>query len=345
MRLSQLIVPAFLAVVAHAQVKIEPPSPYMSSPPPAEADTTVIDPGRKPNCETQPGLAEAWYADWNLSTDRPSAAPLQISAPRRNMHTFRVAFDDNGWPTEVAYYDAKGKVRWTKLFKYPARIPAGPGGVPYSGTWIGSNGKAIQMDKVAAAYKQEKWEVAMKKYRVGDALGEPLIIEVTSVGTTFSAKAETWVYLIDGREVRFPFDKDNRLVSLPVMGAEPPPPPVLAAPEPPKAEPAKLDKPSKKGKAKGKEAKSKVDSAKADQPKVDSAAKVASPSDTAIAKEPAKPDTAKPALDSSKVKPQIDSAAAKPAVLDSAKAKAAPAKPAKPSKPAPRYRSKAKMVE
>lgn len=328
MRLSPLIVPAFLAVVAHAQVKIEPPSPYMSSPPPAEADTTVIDPGRKPNCETQPGLAEAWYADWNLSTDRPSAAPLQISGPRRNMHTFRAAFDDNGWPTEVVHYDAKGKPRWTKLFRYPARIPAGPGGVPYTANWIGSNGKAIQMDQVASAYKQGKWEVAMRKYQVGDALGEPLIIEVTSVGTTFSAKAETWVYLIDGREVRFSFDKDNRLVSLPVVGAEPPPQPVLAKVDPPKPDP-KAEKPAKKDKPKGEE---KPKETKPEPSKVDSASKAAPAAVVA--------DTAKVAV-ANTAKPKVDSAA-KPVVQDTAKAKAAPAKPAK---PAPRYRSKGKMVE
>ncbi len=330
MRLSPLIVPAFLAVLAHAQVKIEPPSPYMSSPPPAEADTTVIDPGRKPNCETQPGLNEAWYADWNLSTDRPSAGPLQTSGPRRNMHTFRAAFDDNGWPTEVVYYDAKGRQRWTKLFRYPARIPAGPGGVPYTANWIGSNGKAIQMDQVAAAYKAAKWEVAMRKYQVGDALGEPLIIEVTSVGTTFSAKAETWVYLIDGREVRFSFDKDNRLTVLPVVGAEPPPQPVLAKVEPPKAEPVKADKPAKKDKPKSEE---KPKDAKPEPAKVDSASKTAPAAVVA--------DTAKVAP-GAKDKPKVDSTAAKPAVQDSAKAKTVPAKPAK---PAPRYRSKAKMVE
>lgn len=332
MRLSQLIVPAFLAVVAHAEVKIEPPSPYMSSPPPAEADTTVIDPGRKPNCETQPGLDEAWYADWNLSTDRPSAAPLQVAGPRRNMATFRAAFDDNGWPTEVVYYDAKGKPRWTKMFKYPARIPAGPGVVPYTANWIGSNGKAIQMNQVALAYKGAKWDVAMKKYQVGDAMGEPLIIEVTSVGTTFSAKAETWVYLVDGREVRFPFDKDNKLVSLPTVGSEPPPQPVLAKADPPKAEPAKTEKPAKKDKPKAKSEDKPKEEPKPEPAKLDSSSKVV-PAVVAA-------DTAKVAA-GSKDKPKIDSAA-KPAVHDSAKAKAAPAKPAKPT---PRYRSKGKMVE
>jgi len=221
MRLPYLFASAVLAATAFAEVKIEPPSPYMSSPPPSQADTTVIDPDRKPNCETQPGLAEAWYADWNLTTDRPSGKPLENKAPRRGMPTFRVAFDDNGWPTEVVYYDAKGRPHWTKMFRYPARIPSGPGVVPYTTNWIGSNGKAISMSKVADAYKAGKWATTMKKYDVSDALGEPLIIEVNSVGTTFSANAETWVYWIDGQEARFAFDKDNRLTALPTLGPAP----------------------------------------------------------------------------------------------------------------------------
>ena len=234
MNLRQWIAPALLAAAAYAEVKIEPPSPYMSSPPPAEADTTVVDPGRKPDCETQPGLVEAWYADWNLKSDRPSAGPLETKSPRRGMPTFRAAFDDNGWPTELVYFDAGGRPRWTKLFRYPARIPSGPGTIGYQVNWIGSNGKAIVMSKVVDAFKATKWEVGMKKYEIGDALGEPLMIEITSPGTMFSAKAETWVYWIDD-EVRFSFDKDNRLVALPRVGTAQAAKPVAAAmvkPEP-----------------------------------------------------------------------------------------------------------------
>lgn len=331
MRLRQLIVPAALAVVVHAEVKIEPPSPYMSSPPPAEADTTVIDPGRKPRCEVQPGLSEAWYADWNLSTDKPSGKPLEVNAPRRNNPTFRAAFDDNGWPTELVYYDAKGRPRWTKMFKYPKRIPAGPGEVPYTGSWIGSNGKAIQMDQISQAFKAGKWEESMRKYQVGDVLGEPLMIEVTSVGTTFSAKAETWVYLVDGREVRFSFDKDNRLTALPVLGEAPAPQPVLKFVEAPKPAPEPA-KPAKKEPEKAKEQVKPV----AEAAKADTAKKIAPEVKTDSVKAPAKPAVAdakgadKPVADSTKaaaVKPE-----AKPA--DSAKAK-----------PAPRYRSKSKRIE
>jgi len=319
MRLPYLFASVVLVASAFAQVKIEPPSPYMSSPPPSQADTTVIDPGRKPNCETQLGLAEAWYADWNLTTDRPSSPPLENKAPRRSMPTFRVAFDDNGWPTEVVYYDAKARPRWTKLFRYPARIPAGPGVVPYTVSWIGSNGKAILMSKVADAFKAAKWALTMKKYDVSDALGEPLLIEVNSVGTTFSANAETWVYWIDGQEARFTFDKDNKLTELPKLGAAPvkvqfepekPAPAVVAAPTP-------VVKPA-------------VDTVKPKAPE----AKPAPASTKAV--EAPKPSAVK--ADTTKTKP-VDAAKVEAAKTDSAKAKAPAAAPA------PRYNSKAKMIE
>lgn len=218
MRLRQLMAPAILVVSAFAEVRIEQPSPYMSSPPPAAADTTVIDPGRRPNCEVQPGIAEAWYADWSLSKDRPSAGPLDIKAPQKGKGTFRAAFDDNGWPTEVVYYDTKGRSRWTKLFRYPAQIPSGPGEVSYSVNWIGSNGKAILMSRIAEQYKAAKWAVGMKKYDVGDLLGEPLIIDANAGGGAISGKSESWIYWVDGEEVVFEFDKNNRLVSLPKAG-------------------------------------------------------------------------------------------------------------------------------
>ncbi len=220
MRLHSFIAPVFLAAVVFAEVKIEQPSPYMSSPPPAPADTTVVDPGRKPNCEVQPGRTEGYYADWNLATDRPSGAPLEIDGPRKGMGTFRAAFDDNGWPTELAYFDGKGRARWTKLFKYPAQIPSGPGDVPYISSWIGSTGKAIAMTKIAEHFKATSWAIGMKKYEVGDLLGEPLIVEVGQGGGAFSGKPETWLYLIDGQEVRFPFDKNNRLVQVPQAGVK-----------------------------------------------------------------------------------------------------------------------------
>ena len=69
----------FLMAFATAQaVEIIPPSPYMSSPPPVQADTSVVDPGRKPQTLTvEPGIREQWYADWNLVTDRPVSGPLE----------------------------------------------------------------------------------------------------------------------------------------------------------------------------------------------------------------------------------------------------------------------------
>jgi hypothetical protein len=262
MRLHHVLVPAVLAVSAFAEVKIEQPSPYMSSPPPAAADTTVVDPGRKPKCEVQPGLTEAYYADWNLTTDRPSAGPLDVRGPRKGIPTFRAAFDDNGWPTEVAYFDAKMRPRWTKLFKYPAQIPAGPGDVPYTANWIGANGRAIQMGKIAEQFKAAQWSIGMKKYEVGDLLGEPLLIETNGAGSSFSGKPETWVYVVDGTEVRFGFDKDNRLVQLPKSGAAETTVPATVV-DSTKAKPAAPKAPADTAKAKSAVAPAPADSVKA----------------------------------------------------------------------------------
>lgn len=206
--------PFLMAFAAAQAVEIVPPSPYMSSPPPVQADTSVIDPGRKPRTLTvEPGIKEQWYADWNLETDRPTAAALEITAPRSGSVTFRVAFNDHGWPTEVGYYDPKGNPRWTKLFRYPVKIPAGPGDVSFVATWINSKGAAISMSALAETYKATAWKVGERKYKVSDLLGEPLLVQ--SRNGSGNGAVETWSYLVDGKEVVFSFNKDNLLMSLP----------------------------------------------------------------------------------------------------------------------------------
>jgi hypothetical protein len=212
-----------LVASAAFAVEIVPPSPYMSSPPPAQADTTVIDAGRKPRTATvEPGVTEVWYPDWNLASDRPvGTETVEAKAPMRNHKTFRVAYNDHGWPSEISYFDAKGEMRWTKLFRYPAKIPSGPGDVPFTSIWISAKaGGTINMTKLAEAYKGATWHVKQRKYQVSDLLGEPLVVDSRDGG--LSGSAETWVYLIDGKEVRFNFDKDNALVELP--GTEAPAP-------------------------------------------------------------------------------------------------------------------------
>ena len=235
----------FLMAFATAQaVEIIPPSPYMSSPPPVQADTSVVDPGRKPQTLTvEPGIREQWYADWNLVTDKPSAGPLDITAPRSGSVTFRVAFNDHGWPTEVGYYDVKGKPRWTKLFRYPVKIPAGSGDVSFVPTWINSRGEAISMSKLSDTYKATEWKAGLRKYKISDLLGEPLL-----VGTHSGAgPAETWSYLVDGKEVVFAINGDNQLVAPPTDAAPKVEPPKPAAPAP---TPAEVEKPSTKKKSK-----------------------------------------------------------------------------------------------
>lgn len=239
----------FLMAFATAQaVEIIPPSPYMSSPPPVQADTSVIDPGRKPSILTvEPGIQEQWYADWNLVTDRSSSAPLEITAPRSGRGTFRVAFNDHGWPTEVSYFDSKANPRWTKLFRYPTKLPPGSGDVSFASTWISANGAAISMTKISDTYKSTTWKVGQRKYKVSDQLGEPLIVE-TGYGVG-KGVAEAWRYLVDGKEIIFSFDKDNLLMSVPGAPEATVEAPKLVAPV---VAPAPVDsvKPSKKKKAK-----------------------------------------------------------------------------------------------
>jgi hypothetical protein len=232
-------------------IEIVPPSPYMSSEPPAQMDTTVVDPMRRPKClVVEPGIKEAWYDGWNLTSDQPTSNPLDIRAARKGQPTVRVEFNDRGWPVEVMYHDAGRNVRWTKLLRYPATIPSGPGDVPYTVNWISSQGKSIPMDKLGVAFKSTTWKVGMTKYQVGDVLGEPLIVEVGQGG--FSGKPETRVYSIDNKEVRFRFNADNKLTALPeeVKGiagpAAPKPAPVVAKEEPkpvkpPEPAPVKVD--------------------------------------------------------------------------------------------------------
>ena len=240
-----------LAFTASYAVEIVPPSPYMSSPPPSQADTTVVDPNRKPRIfTTEPGTDELWFGGWNLATDQPDGStPLDIKAPRSNGRTFRVAFNDHGWPTELTYFDVKGAQRWTKLFRYPAHVPAGGGDVPFTANWISSRGGAINLAKVSELFKSTPWRAKQRKYQVSDILGEPLVIESRTGG--LAGAAETWVYLIDGKEVRFSFDKDNMLTAVPGEEAAAKPTPSAAAPSADSvkakpAAPAPAAKPAKK---------------------------------------------------------------------------------------------------
>ncbi|MBK9575883.1 MAG: hypothetical protein IPO40_02295 [Fibrobacteres bacterium] len=242
-----LFASALLAASVHG-IEIVPPSPYMSSEPPAQMDTTEVDPMRRPRClVVEPGIKEAWYDGWNLTSDQPTSASLAIRAARKGQPTVRVEFNDRGWPVEVMYHDAGRNVRWTKLLRYPATIPSGPGDVPYTVNWISSQGQSIPMAKLSAAFKSTAWKVGMTKYQVGDILGEPLIVEVGQGG--FSGKPETRVYSIDNKEIRFHFNADNKLTAVPeeIKGipgpAAPKPTPVVPkeAPKPVVPAPVKLD--------------------------------------------------------------------------------------------------------
>ena len=199
---------AALASVSLAEVRIRPPSPYMSSPPPP-VDTTPLDPNRKPACEVvASGTTEQWYGDWNLIANKSPSGPIQVSEPRKGKVSFHASFDNRGWITELTYYDARKKERWTKLFTYPARIPAGPGDVPVTVVWSKADGSLIDL-KASEANLAKGVAPGSRKMAVLDALGEPYVMIPEDDG------GETWVYATSTEERRFRFDKKGKLMDAP----------------------------------------------------------------------------------------------------------------------------------
>lgn len=214
---------AMLAGVSLAEVRIRPPSPYMSSPPPP-VDTTPLDANRKPSCEVvAAGTTEQWYGDWNLVSDKSPSGAIQISGPRKGGVSFRAAFDNRGWITELTYYDARKKERWTKLFSYPPRIPAGPGEVPYTVTWSKADGSLIDVKGFEAKLAAKSLPAGTRKIAMLDAYGEPFLMVPESDG------GETWVYATSKEERKFRFDRKDKLVDAPASTPTPAPAPAPAA--------------------------------------------------------------------------------------------------------------------
>lgn len=207
---------AIAAGVALAQVQIRPPGPYMSSPPPP-VDTTPLDPNRRPTVEIAPvGVQEQWYGDWNLVTDKSPSGPIQVSAPRKGELTFRATFDSRGWITELVHYDARRKERWTKLFTYPARIPAGPGEVPVTITWSRADGSLFDL-KALEANIAKGVPPTTRKLDLLDLLGEPFLV------VPEADRGETWVYATAKEERRFRYDRKGKLQEdAPLAPATPP---------------------------------------------------------------------------------------------------------------------------
>lgn len=224
---------AILAGVSLAEVRIRPPSPYMSSPPPP-VDTTPLDPNRKPTVEiVANGITEQWYGDWNLVTDKSPSGPIQANGPRKGEVTFHAMFDNRGWITELTYFDARKKERWTKLFTYPPRIPAGPGEVPVSIVWSKADGNLIDLKAIEASLANGV-PAGSRKMSVLDAYGEPFIMIPESDG------GETWVYATSKEERRFRFDKKGKLQDAPAAAPAPAATPAAA----PAAEPASAPAPA-----------------------------------------------------------------------------------------------------
>jgi len=208
---------ALLAGACLAEVHIRPPGPYMSSPPPA-VDTTPLDPNRKPTVEVvAAGTTEQWYGDWNLVADKSPSGPIQITEPRKGAVSYKASFDPRGWITELVHYDVRRKERWTKLFTYPARIPAGPGDVSVAITWSKADGSLYDLKQIEANLAKGV-PSNTKKLGLLDLVGEPFVILPEADG------GETWVYATTKEERRFRFDKKGKMSEAPVPAAATPAP-------------------------------------------------------------------------------------------------------------------------
>jgi hypothetical protein len=189
----------------------------MYSPPPP-VDTTPLDANRKPKVEIAPqGVTEQWYGDWDLVGDKSPAGPIQISKPRKGDVSYQASFDQRGWITQLVHFDARGKERWTKLFTYPSRIPAGPGEVPVTINWSKADGSLFDLRAIEAGLAKGV-PASTKKIGLLDLIGDPFVMKPESDG------GETWIYATTTAEHRFRFDKKGRLMEAPAAA------PVVAAP-------------------------------------------------------------------------------------------------------------------
>jgi hypothetical protein len=195
---------------AFAAARITPPSPYMSSPPPGAIDTTALDPNRKPAAEIQANLEEAWYGDWSYVQNRSLQGPIEVSKPRKGLSTWKATFDLRGWVSELTYFDAKGKERWTHMYSYPSSIPAGPGDVPFTVTWLRPDGSIIDQAEQSKNVKEllaSGKAVGKRHLDLIDELGVPLTMDPDK-----QSGNENWIYLSENKEIRFVIDRKGRVI-------------------------------------------------------------------------------------------------------------------------------------
>jgi len=212
---------ALVAGACLAETRIKPPGPYMYSPPPP-VDTTPLDANRKPKVEiAAQGVTEQWYGDWDLVADKSPSGPIQITKPRKGDISFQASFDQRGWITQLVHFDARGKERWTKLFTYPSRIPAGPGDVPVTVNWSKADGSLFDLKAIEAALSKGV-PPATKKLGLLDLVGDPFVMKPESDG------GETWIYATATAERRFRFDKKGRLMESAAPAAAAPAAPAAA---------------------------------------------------------------------------------------------------------------------
>jgi hypothetical protein len=169
--------------------------------------------GPHPTTEFQFGTEQAWFSDWDLSTDRSPSGPKDKSALRRGAPRFLGIFDERGWIAELRYYDMHGNQRWSRIFNYPV-VPKGTpkdAAVAYTAAFYDPSGEPLDRDAAEKLARENGrgWTPGHTRFEVQDALGEALIIFPTADG------GETWSYFDGKQELKFNFSKQGKLVSSP----------------------------------------------------------------------------------------------------------------------------------
>jgi len=168
--------------------------------------------GPKPSSEIQFGTEQAFFADWDLSTDHSPSGPQEKSAIPRSMPRFLGIFDERGWISELRYFDARNNHRWTRVFTY--KVPAKNSkdtGVSYIANFYDPKGEPLERDEweKAARDNGRGWAPGHTRFEVRDVLGEALTIIPTADG------GESWSYFDGKSELKFVFDKQGKLVEAP----------------------------------------------------------------------------------------------------------------------------------
>jgi hypothetical protein len=165
--------------------------------------------GPRPPTEIRFGTEQAWFVDWNLSTDRSPSGPIDRAAIRRGAPRFLGIFDERGWITELRYMDARGNHRWSRIFTYKMPVKGSTDtSIAFVSGFYDPKGDPLERDDAEKNVRDNGrgWATGHTRYEVRDALGEALMNFPTTDG------GETWVYFDGKDEIKFTFDKQGKLV-------------------------------------------------------------------------------------------------------------------------------------